>query len=164
MTAAQSSNRISKHDSTYAYPVLHHPWARFIAPSGRRQSTRPWKIEGNSTTEMPPIKIKWQWEDQFDHLCLNAGWTPTTAVRNKIQEVAVMTRRLFEVEPALLAFVQHFDFIWEDGWILLGRKYAEEGFAQVWCKVVKLPVQTKLRFAQDADKVPFTGSRDDYHG
>jgi hypothetical protein len=35
-------------------------------------------------TEMPPIKIKWQWEDQFDHLCLNAGWTPTTAVRNKI--------------------------------------------------------------------------------
>lgn len=56
-------------------------------------------------TEMPPIKIKWQWEDQFDHPCLNAGWTPTTAVNDKIQEVAVMTWRLFEVEPALLAFL-----------------------------------------------------------
>lgn len=66
----------------------------------------------------------------------------------------------------LLAFVQHFDIIWEDGWIFLGRKSAEEGFAHVWYKVVKLPVQTKLRFAQDADKVPFTGSRDnvlEYH-
>ena len=46
-------------------------------------------------TEMPAIIIKWQWEDQFDHLCLNAGWIPTTAARNKIQEVAVMTWRLF---------------------------------------------------------------------
>lgn len=82
-------------------------------------------------TEIPPIKIKWQWEDQFDHLCLNAGWIPITAVRNKIQEVAVMTWQLFEVDPALLSFVQHFDFIWEDGWILLGRKSAEEGFAHV---------------------------------
>lgn len=77
-----------------------------------------------------------------------------------------MTWRLFKVEPALLAFVQHFDFIWEDGWILLGRKSAEEGFAHVWYKVVKLSVQTKIRFAQDADKVPFTGFRDnvlEYH-
>ncbi|OBW66366.1 MAG: Uncharacterized protein AUREO_035740 [Aureobasidium pullulans] len=74
--------------------------------------------------------------------------------------------RLSGIEPALLAFVQHFDFIWEDGWILLGRKSADEGSAHVWCKVVKLPVQTKLRFAQDADRVPFTGSRNnvlEYH-
>jgi hypothetical protein len=111
-------------------------------------------------TEKPPIKIKWQLEDQLDHLCQNLRWTPTTAVNDKIQEVAVMTWRLFEVEQALLAFVQHFDFIWEDGWILLGRKSAEEGFAHVWYKVVKLPMQTKMRFAQDADKISFTGSRD----
>jgi hypothetical protein len=30
-------------------------------------------------------------------------------------EVSVMAWRLFEVEPALLAFVQHFDFIWDSG-------------------------------------------------
>jgi hypothetical protein len=110
MTAAQPPNKISNHDYTHAYAVLHHPYARYITSSRRRQSTRPWKSKATRktsvdltldnakhvrlrdifdpplhATEMPPINIKWQWEDQFDHLCLNAGWTPTTAVRNKIQ-------------------------------------------------------------------------------
>ncbi|OBW66365.1 MAG: Ubiquitin-conjugating enzyme [Aureobasidium pullulans] len=127
-------------------------------------------------SEADSIEVKELVRTRFDNLCKEAGWTPTNAIRNDLELLAKVDAewRKRRCETALFAFVQHLDFVWDDGYVLLGRKKFEDGvFAVgyrplyeekarkiVFCygpeHTVFRPVETAERVDEDKIWPPFT--------
>ncbi|CAD0112092.1 unnamed protein product [Aureobasidium uvarum] len=108
-------------------------------------------------SERQPIKIKESLRTRFDNLCEEAGWTPTNAVRDELIKLTKLDneRKLRDCEAALFAFVQHLDFVWNSGWVLLGRKKFDEGVLYVWYRPIYGPRRRLIEFSYGSSKTVF---------
>lgn len=107
-------------------------------------------------TETEPIEVKEAVRDRFNSLCEEAGWTPTDAIRHALM---VLTKidgwRQRECEAALFAFVQHLDFVWMNGWVLLGIKKFKAGVLCVWYRPIYSTKFRSIEFCYGSQKTVF---------
>jgi hypothetical protein len=76
--------------------------------------------------------VKPSYRANFDKLCALHNWTPSEAVRDKLARLIQLSgNRLQASELLLLAFVQHYPFIWMKDFLLLGYNDANDS---VWYK------------------------------
>ncbi|CAD0092139.1 unnamed protein product [Aureobasidium vineae] len=106
-------------------------------------------------SELQSVKIKDSLHARFEILCEEAGWVPTNALR---EELIILTKldtpwRWRDCEAAVFAFVQHLDFVWNNSWVLLGRKKFDEGVLYVWYRP---PDGLQARVDKDKVWLPFT--------
>lgn len=108
-------------------------------------------------TQSQPIKVKESLRAKFDVLCEEAGWAPTVAIRNELIELTKLDteRKQRDCEAALFAFVQHLDFVWMNGWVLLGRKKFKEGILCVWYRPLYLPRGRSIEFSYGSARTIF---------
>jgi hypothetical protein len=107
--------------------------------------------------ELQSIEIKPSIRDKFDDLCEEAGWVPTETVRDALMILTKLDApwRRRDSEAALFAFVQHLDFVWMNGWVLLGRKKFKEGVLCVWYRPVYSPTARTIEFCYGPQKTIF---------
>jgi hypothetical protein len=108
-------------------------------------------------TESPSIEVKEAVRDRFNNLCEEAGWTPTDAIRDALMVLTKIDAgwRQRDCEAALFAFVQHLDFVWVNGWVLLGRKKFKEGVLCVWYRPEYSPNSRRIEFSYGSEKTSF---------
>ncbi|KAG9524729.1 hypothetical protein KCV07_g1657, partial [Aureobasidium melanogenum] len=108
-------------------------------------------------TEPHAVEVKEDLRERFDNLCEEAGWAPTNAIR---EELKVLTKldtnwKQRDCEAALFAFVQHLDFVWMNGYVLLGRKKFKEGILCVWYRPIYTPTERRIEFCYGPRKTVF---------
>ncbi|THX95469.1 hypothetical protein D6D02_09952 [Aureobasidium pullulans] len=108
-------------------------------------------------SEADSIEVKELVRTRFDNLCKEAGWTPTNAIRNELELLAKVDAewRKRRCETALFAFVQHLDFVWDDGYVLLGRKKFEDGVFAVGYRPLYEEKARKIVFCYGPEHTAF---------
>ncbi|KAK6004616.1 hypothetical protein QM012_008478 [Aureobasidium pullulans] len=109
------------------------------------------------TTEPHGVEVKKELREKFDNLCEEAGWAPTDAIRDELRILTKLdtNRKQRDCEAALFAFVQHLDFVWMNGYVLLGRKKFEEGILCVWYRPLYTPTERRIEFCYGPRKTIF---------
>ncbi|KEQ86439.1 hypothetical protein M438DRAFT_343890 [Aureobasidium pullulans EXF-150] len=108
-------------------------------------------------SEADSIEVKELVRTRFDNLCKEAGWTPTNAIRNELELLAKVDAewRKRRCETALFAFVQHLDLVWDDGYVLLGRKKFEDGVFAVGYRPLYEEKARKIVFCYGPEHTAF---------
>jgi hypothetical protein len=109
------------------------------------------------STERQSMQVKESCRERFDNLCKEAGWAPTDAIRDELMVLTKLDtgRKQRDCEAALFAFVQHLDFVWVNGWVLLGRKKFNEGVLCVWYRPIYSPRGRSMEFCYGSEKTIF---------
>ncbi|KAG9558904.1 hypothetical protein KCU71_g6815, partial [Aureobasidium melanogenum] len=138
-------------------PMTTRRRARDTAQAGKPRLKYPVVPPILEATEPHAVEIKEDLRERFDNLCEEAGWAPTNAIR---EELKVLTKldtnwKQRDCEAALFAFVQHLDFVWMNGYVLLGRKKFKEGILCVWYRPIYTPTERRIEFCYGPRKTVF---------
>lgn len=131
--------------------------ARHVAQAGQPRLKYVVDHLSLDSTEPESIELKEAVRERFNSLCEEAGWTPTDAIRRAL---SILTKidagwRQRECEAALFAFVQHLDFVWMNGWVLLGRKKFKAGVLCVWYRPIYSTKCRSIEFCYGSQKTLF---------
>ncbi|KAG9592705.1 hypothetical protein KCU77_g4248, partial [Aureobasidium melanogenum] len=131
--------------------------ARDTARAGKPRLKYPVVPPILEATELHTVEVKEDLRERFDNLCEEAGWTPTNAIR---EELKILTKldtnwKQRDCEAALFAFVQHLDFVWMNGYVLLGRKKFKEGILCIWYRPIYTPTERRIEFCYGPRKTVF---------
>lgn len=137
MTTRQKARHVAQAGQPRLKYVVHH-----LVPDG---------------TESEPIEVKEAVRERFDSLCEEAGWTPSDAIRRALMVLTKIDAgwRQRDCEAALFAFVQHLDFVWMNGWVLLGRKKFKAGVLCVWYRPIYSTKSRSIEFCYGSHKTVF---------
>ncbi|THZ94964.1 hypothetical protein D6C83_09183, partial [Aureobasidium pullulans] len=104
-------------------------------------------------SEADSIEVKELVRTRFDSLCK----APTNAIRDELELLAKVDAewRKRRCETALFAFVQHLDFVWDDGYVLLGRKKFEDGVFAVGFRPLYEEKARKIVFCYGPEHTAF---------
>ncbi|KAG9697433.1 hypothetical protein KCU95_g3712, partial [Aureobasidium melanogenum] len=138
-------------------PMTTRRRARETAQAGKPRLKYPVVPPIFDITEPHAVEVKEELRERFDDLCEEAGWVPTNAIR---EELKVLTKldtkwKQRDCEAALFAFVQHLDFVWMNGYVLLGRKKFKEGILCVWYGPIYAPTERRIEFCYGPRKTVF---------
>lgn len=101
--------------------------ARNIAQAGKPRLKYPVVPPILEATEPHAVEVKEELRAKFDNLC----------------------------EEACFAFVQHLDFVWMNGYVLLDRKKFREGILCVWYRPIYTPTERRIEFCYGPGKTVF---------
>ncbi|KAH0361371.1 hypothetical protein KCU65_g8746, partial [Aureobasidium melanogenum] len=108
-------------------------------------------------TEPHAVEVKEELRERFDNLCEEAGWAPTNSIRDELKVLTKLDTKWKQrdCEAAFFAFVQHLDFVWMNGYVLLGRKKFREGILCVWYRPIYTPTERRIEFCYGPRKTVF---------
>ena len=131
--------------------------ARRVAQAGQPRLKYVMENFNLESTETESIEVKEAVRERFNSLCEEAGWTPTDATRRALMVLTKIDAgwRQRDCEAALFAFVQHLDFVWMNGWVLLGRKKFKAGVLCVWYRPIYSTKSRSIEFCYGSQKTVF---------
>lgn len=143
--------------STLPPPVTTRGRARDISQAGKPRLKYPVVPPILEITEPHAVEVKEELRAKFDSLCEEAGWAPTNAIRDELRVLTKLDAKWKQrdCEAALFAFVQHLDFVWMSGYVLLGRKKFREGILCVWYRPIYTPTERRIEFCYGPGKTVF---------
>jgi hypothetical protein len=155
--ASNTSKSSSASSSSSPPPMTTRQKARHVAQA--KQPRLKYVVDPPilDNTESQSIEVKDAVRNRFNNLCEEAGWTLTDAIRDALMVLTKIDAgwRQRDCEAALFAFVQHLDFVWVNGWVLLGRKKFREGVLCVWYRPEYSPNSRRIEFSYGSEKTIF---------
>ncbi|CAD0100209.1 unnamed protein product [Aureobasidium mustum] len=138
-------------------PVTTRRRARNAAQAGNPRLKYPVVPPILEFTEPHAVEVKEELRARFDNLCEEAGWAPTAAIRDELRILTKLDAKWKQrdCEAAFFAFVQHLDFVWMNGYVLLGRKKFKEGILCVWYRPIYSPTDRRIEFCYGPGKTVF---------
>ncbi|KAH0288789.1 hypothetical protein M436DRAFT_80276 [Aureobasidium namibiae CBS 147.97] len=138
-------------------PMTTRQKARHVAQAGQPRLKYVVDNLNLDSTEADSIEVKEVVRERFNSLCEEAGWMPTDAIRRALMVLTKIDAgwRQRDCEAALFAFVQHLDFVWMNGWVLLGRKKFKAGVLCVWYRPIYSTKSRSIEFCYGSQKTVF---------